>query len=436
VSALRRGAAAALLASGCAVPWSREPAAPWWPDREEYYAFRAAHPEIVEPNYLPFMAHAVPLGRGRGHALVLCRWDEERFPLAVWIEPPRIPDELQDEFAPIPPEAFVAAVEAALGAWERELEGLVRFRRVDAAADAALRVQLVAEVAPAPEPTMAVLGQAEVGRACRVRGEGAPDRLDVEFAADELRVYLADDYGLLNPDQIERVALHELGHALGMRRHSPVPADLMFAIARDSLSARAPSAQDVNSFVSLYSLPNGTLYAPLAPDAAARPLEPAAGPPPGPPRLAAAPHVDARFGYELRLPEGWQSHESERGMIATDGLAWDYDATFQVIVRAYDSIDAYLERHGAAHVGAGRVVEQSRLVVDDRPGLRWVVMERAGPMVEELTFLELGDGRVVIVIADCPAGAYAAWRPWFDAALATLEIRSLAPRAARRPHGP
>jgi hypothetical protein len=420
--------AAALLLAGCAGwPLRPEPAPAWWPDRQEYYAFRAAHPELVEPNYLPFMAHAVSLGRGRGHALVLCRWESERFPLPVWIEPPEIPPDLQDEFDPIPAEAYVGAVASALAAWERELEGLVRFRRVASASEAVLRVHLRGEVAPAPEPTLAVLGTAEVDRACRMRGELAPDRLAVEFAADELRLYLADDFGLLNPDQVERVALHELGHALGMRRHSPVPADLMFAVARDSLAARAPSAQDVNSFVSLYSLPNGLVYTRLWPGADAAP-EPVRGPPPGPPLLAPAPHVDARFGYELRLPEGWQRYESERGMIATDGLAWDYDATFQVIVRAQDGVEAYLERYGTSHLGAGRLLERRRLSVAARPAVRWLVADRAGPMLEELTFIEVGDGRVVIAIADCPAASYPAFRPWFEATLATLEIRSLAPR--------
>lgn len=434
MSRVRRLAAAGLVACGCAALGGGDSEPDWWPDREGYYAFRDAHPEIVEPNYLPFMLHTLPLGRGRGHAVVVCRWEADRFPLPVWIEPPRIPDDLQEEFAPILPEAYVAAVTGALTAWERELEGLVRFRPVSREEDAALRVRLVAERAPAPVPGKAVLGQlAGGGRACRLRGEIDASRLAVEFSADELRLYLADDVGLLNPDQVERVALHEVGHALGMRRHSPVPADSMFEVARDSLAARAPSAQDVNSFVSLYGLPNGIVYARLAPDAPAPRARAPGLPPPGPPQLAAAPHVDARFGYELRLPEGWQRHESERGVIATAGLAWDYDATFQVIVRAYGGVEAYLDRYGAAHVAGRPVVARSEPLVAGRPALRWVVADPARGAIEELTFVEVGDGRVLIVIADCAAGGHAAWRPWFEAVLATLEIRDLTPRAGGRP---
>ena len=427
-AALLASALAALALAGCRGLGRAQALPAYWPDRFAYYAFRAAHPDLVEPNYLPFMVHPVPLGGGRGHALVFCHWERERFPLPVYVEPPEIPEALQREFSPVAPRAYVAAVEAALDGWERELEGLVRFRRVSRARDAALRVRLLGEVAPAPEPSVSVLGRIRLGRACRVRGPAGEDRIEVEFEAEELRLYVADEHGLLNPDQVERVALHELGHALGMRGHSPVPVDLMFPTARDNPLVRGPSEEDVNSFVSLYNVPSGTIFVRLEPGHGGAREERPPGPPPGPPLLAAAPHVDARFGYELRIPEGWQRLESERGMIAADGLAWDYDATFQVIVRGYGTVAEYLERYGALHVGAGRLVEHTRLEVAGRPALRMRVVGRAGPMVEELTFVEVGDGRVIVVIADCPSAAYEAYRPWFAAALASLEIRSLAPR--------
>lgn len=418
--------ACALLLLGWAGAPGCAPTAPpiaYVPSRYDYYSFRAANPDIVEPNYLPFMAHPVDLEDGT-RALVLCRWARERFPLPVWIDEPKIPDSLQDEFAPTPPDAYVSAVNEALAAWERDLEGLVSFRSVANADEAALRVRLVPEVAPAPEPSVAVLGRIALGRACRVSAS-EENRVDVDFAPGELRLYLADDYGLLNPDQVATVAMHEIGHALGARGHSPIRADLMFPIARDNPLVRGPSDMDVNSFVSLYSLANGLIYVRLA-EGQTRSTG-RARPPSGLPELAEAPHVDARFGYELRFPSGWQWLETERGVIATDGVPWDYQATFQVIVRGYPSVAAYLERHAPAHVRDGRVIERGRTTVDGRPALRLVVVGRGGPMVEELTFIEVGDGRVLVVIADCHAEAYTDYRPWFEATLETLEIRSLGP---------
>jgi len=424
----------ALLLGSCASPRAASnPGETYWPERRDYYAFRARHPEVVEPNYLPFMAWAVDLEHG-GRALIFCRWSDERFPLPVYIESEEIPGSLQDEFAPRSARAYVDAVRAALGAWERELEGLVRFRHVDDADDAALRVRLVPEVSPAPESTISVLGRIRLVEACRVRGPLADGRVPVEFEVPELRLYLADAYGLLNPDQVERVALHELGHALGMPRHSPVPADLMFPVARDSPMVRGPSSQDLNSFLSLYRLANGTVFRHLDAEAdEPRPEPDPPGPPTGEPALATAPHVDARFGYEIRLPAGWQRVETERGVIATHGVTWDYDATLQIIVRGYPSLAEYLDRWGDAHVGRGRVVERRRIRLAGRSALRMVVMGRAGPRAEELTFLEIGDGRLLLVIADCAAEDYPAYRPWFRASLATLEVRRFAPLGGVRP---
>jgi predicted Zn-dependent protease len=421
---LRLATGVALLVA-CACSQGRAPSRTvYTPSRFDYYAFRGAFDGLVEPNYLPFMAHPIVLDGDR-YALVFCRWDRERFPLAVHVSVPAIPDGLQDEFDPIAPAAYRAAVEFALDAWERDLEGLVRFQLVERESRADLRIQLLAERAPRPEPSVEVLGRISMDGACRLGDELDSDRFEASFEAHSLLIYLADAHGLLNPDQVGTVALHEVGHALGMRGHSPIRADVMYPMARDNPLVRGPSDLDVNSFVSLYGIPNGTVYLRTAPG---EEPERRTRPPSGPPLLAPAPHVDARFGYQLRLPLGWQRLETERGMIAADGLAWDYAATFQVIVRGYATVQEYLDRHEAAHVGSGRLVEDSVLRVAGRPARRLLVEGRAGPMMEELTFIQVGDGRVVVVIADCALRSYAAYRPWFSAVLGSLEIRSLAGR--------
>ena len=110
-------------------------------------------------------------------------------------------------------------------------------------------------------------------------------------------------------------------------------------------------------------------------------------------------------------------------MVAVDGLTWDYDASFQLLVRPYPSIDAYLGRHAQAYLDGTVVREQRELSVAGARGLRFVLAREDRDMVEELTFLEPGDGRVVVVIAECPAPLYEDYRPWFEAVLASLELR-------------
>jgi predicted Zn-dependent protease len=419
------GLLAAVLLVGCASDPPLRPAQLSWgdyrPDRRDYAAFRAAWPILLEPNYLPFMVHRVPLADAADDAMVFCRWSEDRFPLAVHIQAPVIPDLLQDEFHPKPPEHYVTAVRSAIEIWERNLEGLVRFRYVEDPDDADLRVELIGEMGPAPESDVRVLGATPLGGACRVR-EWDPDaeRLLTEFEVSGFRVFVADETGLLEPGQVERLALHELGHALGMSQHSPVPGDLMFAVARDRSLGEVLSNEDINSFVSLYRLPNGAVFVRTAQAGSAERTPAPSGPAGNVPALATAPHVDSRFGFELRLPRGWTRIETSHGVIAVNGVAWDYDASFQVIVRRYPTIESYLGRYAEAYLRGGVVSEERWLEVDGRRALQLVVRNRMAGVTEHLNFIETGDERLVVVIADCPNRAYPRYAPWFEATVASL----------------
>jgi hypothetical protein len=414
---------AALTAAGCArLPFAEEPRYVYLPDRRDYAAFRAAHPTLLEPNYLPFMVHRFPVeGDAAGDILAFCRWPDEAMPLPVHVAEPVIPEELQDEFRPVEPEVYVTAVAHALLSWERELEGLVRFRRVARREDAALVLALIPEEAPTPETDRVVLGTTPLGGACRSHGwDPDAERLLVHFEVPELRIFLADAHGLLADDQVEWIALHEIGHALGMRGHSPIPADLMYEVVRDRVQVHGLSTEDVNSFVSLYQQENGSVFGrvpPGPPDQREPPPHPT-----GPPQVEAAPHVDPRLGFSIQPPRGWMRVEMSRGMVAVDGVTWDYTASLQVIVQRYDTIDEYLARFGAHYLRHGSVVADAPLVVNGRRARRISIEGREHPFIEDLTFIEAGDGRVLVIIADCPLDAAAAYRPWFQASLATLEI--------------
>jgi hypothetical protein len=425
----RRAASCALLAAalGCGLlpaagPWHDRPTQQpdYVPGRHDYVAFRTAWPEVHEPNYLPFMAHRVPRGNGLGDALVFCRWDDGAMPLAVHVAAPAIPAALEDEFEMNDPAVYVAAVERALATWEREMEGLVRFRRVDDPADARIAISLRGEAAPVVDGERRVLGSTRLGHACLVEGmDPDAERMRVRFEAGPLTIFVADEFGLLSADQVEWIALHEIGHALGMRAHSPIPADLMYEVMRDRVLVREGlSTEDSNSFVSLYRLPNGTLYA----DADTEQEHSDAPPPSGPPMLALAPHVDSRHGFRVKLPHGWMRVETAQGVAAVDGVTWDYSASYQVVVSGQPSLDAYLERYGAWYAGRGRLLRGEELIVNGHPALQGVLVRPGSDLVEELTLIESGDGRVVVVTAECAAEHYARYAPWFDAVLASLEI--------------
>jgi hypothetical protein len=382
------------------------------PGRRDYEAFRASHPGLLEPNYLPFMVHRYRSRSGEDDILVFCRWPREAMPLLVYIHPPKIPESLQDEFHRREPAEYVQAVEAALAVWERELEGLVGFRRAVRRGDATLEILLEAEEGPEALGNRQLLGGVRLGGACRVDGWAVENEsLAVRFEVPKLRVYLADQYGLLGSEQVQWIALHEIGHALGMRSHSPIPADLMYEMVRDRIHVQGLSTEDANSFVSLYRIPNGTVFArvPSEPSIADLPLDL----PSGPPTLSMAPHVDARLGFSLHTPADWMRVETARGMVAVDGVTWDYTASFQVIVERYPTIEAYLERYGPFYLDHGRVLRDVSAVVDGRRARRAFIAK---------AFIESGDGRVFVVIADCPLGAAEVYRPWFEAMLASLDI--------------
>jgi hypothetical protein len=244
----------------------------------------------------------------------------------------------------------------------------------------------------------------------------------------EVTIYLADEHGLLEPDQVEWIALHEVGHALGMRLHSPIPADLMYEVVRDRVRVPELSTHDANSFLSVYTLPNGTVFARVPAEPEERPPM---GPPTGPPELAMAPFVDPRLGFALRTPAGWMRVPTSHGLVAVDGTTWDYGAAFQVVVERYATIEEYLERYQGWYMASREIIDFSFTQVNGHRALRADLVPYAAPRRETLTILESGDGRVFVVTADAPLAHREAYAPYFEAALASLEIW----RSPERPRG-
>jgi hypothetical protein len=393
------------------------------PDRRDYMAFREAWPDVLEPNYLPFMVHRKPADPATGDVLLFCRWLAEAMPLSVYVEATVIPEALQNEFDPVDPVIFTKAVVRALGIWESELEGLVAFELVTDPSRAQLRLRVLGERAPSPEPEVRVLGVTEaVRRACEPHGwDPDSERMNVSFTVPEAVIYGADEFGLLTPAQVEAIALHEIGHALGMLGHSPIPTDIMYRVLGERTAARGLSDSDVNSFVSLYRLPNGAHYGHVQPGGPAPRPDP--GPPSGGPQLAVAPHVDSGLGFELRTPAGWVRAPHSHGLFAANGPIWDHDISLEIFVWPYSTIEAYLDRFGEGLFRDTWRRYSARAVIVGRPALEVSVEDPSGRIALDFFFVELGDGRVMVILAACPVEVREAWHPWFEAALSSLEIR-------------
>ncbi len=402
----------ALVCVGCAAPSD-----PYTHSRYVYMAFSGSvGGRLPEPNYLPYVTHQERLPGG-AQGLVLCRWPDDAFPLHTWIEPPVISERVQDEWSPRDPDEYVTAVERALARWQEAIGRPVRFAPAASAEDADFVVRLTALLRD-PDAGRVGLGVVrDVAARCRVVGRGdGSGAFEIEYDAPETEIFITDPAGLLTPRQVQAVALHEIGHVLGVSgQHSPLAGDVMFKVA-DDRRVEALSEHDINTLRALYRTPPGTVYVHLGP----RPSEPMPEVRRSPPRLDRE-VVDERYDFRVRFPKGWQVLRSRRGYLAVDGLSWDYDASIQVTA-ARGEMAAYVAQQGLRGVVRGDIVSTDILEIDGQPVGRIVVR---GEQRSELTaILDWEPGWVLLLIADCRAENFNLYQPWFQRVLLSLDHAS------------
>lgn len=174
---------------------------------------------------------------------VVRRWADRRgYPIRVAVTEP--PDGS-------PGAVLRALVGAALSAWDRP-EANVRMALAADTAAADIVIEWIDHFVPRP----VVGGAAQDVQQTGLTGLTANGRGEIQRA--RIHLALTDGRGRrLAADEVQAVAIHELGHALGLP-HSGDPADIMFP----TVQARTLSARDRASQVLLYRLPPGSIREP------------------------------------------------------------------------------------------------------------------------------------------------------------------------------
>ncbi len=165
------------------------------------------------------------------------RWDAEKFPIKVFVPS----DEEASKVPGYKPE-YRTCLLKAFDDWQKT--SVVTFAFVDNIDDASLKCSWASDPAVLRNP-------AECGEAT-VRWEiGKP----IQTAKI---VILTEDKNdpwskIISPNLMHKICLHEIGHSLGIRDHSPFPNDIMFACDRRSEDQEVLSDRDIKTLAHLYS---------------------------------------------------------------------------------------------------------------------------------------------------------------------------------------
>ncbi len=172
------------------------------------------------------------------------RWYPEEFPLKIYV--PFVPP----AFGVENPGMYGAIVQRAFGAWSQRLPGL-RFSYTNNPQDAHIRIKWV-NYFPESEGTW---GQALLP---------VPQRPDYKTHKSEVHLAVRAQKGsgmgpgapLFSYDELMSIAVHEVGHALGLP-HSRDPEDIMtpYVFRLTANSQWKITQRDLNTLIYLYRLP-------------------------------------------------------------------------------------------------------------------------------------------------------------------------------------
>ncbi len=160
-------------------------------------------------------------------------WPKERMPLKVFVA--------SGEGIEGYKESYGQDVENALASFEQELKGLVSFQRVKAEEGADITFKWTHD-------TQNALLKAEGGD-CKYTANGA----GMTHANIQILTIDPSRSDRLNDFKVSWVALHEIGHALGIAAHSNSPDDIMYFTAPMKNAFSNLSSRDIKTLTRLYS---------------------------------------------------------------------------------------------------------------------------------------------------------------------------------------
>jgi tetratricopeptide (TPR) repeat protein len=169
-----------------------------------------------------YLAHVLNQGK-------VVQWDLQRMPLRVYFEPsPNVTG-----WSP----ALNNVVQQGMQQWQTATNNKIRFALVSTPSDADIKVRWKTE-----------LDEGKLGESPFKFVGNKMLQSDVVLAT-----HPSGGQRLLGNEELQHVVVHEFGHALGLKGHSPYPEDMMYFSVQPSASSRL-SARDVKTFAMLYAL--------------------------------------------------------------------------------------------------------------------------------------------------------------------------------------
>ncbi|HEY9687592.1 MAG TPA: tetratricopeptide repeat protein [Coleofasciculaceae cyanobacterium] len=166
----------------------------------------------------------------------IVRWALSKMPLKLYVE--KAPHGIRN-FQP----AFISQIPKALDVWAATLNHQLSYRLVDDPEQADLRLTWT--------NTIDTRGHDGDGGTSYTAGLTIPNIHDDQIRYMDIKIATFDIKGKpQNTEIIYAVAIHELGHALGLLGHSSDPGDIMYA---QNQHVTAPSNRDKNTIRKLYT---------------------------------------------------------------------------------------------------------------------------------------------------------------------------------------